>query len=144
MIEMTSKKLLCVLAVFTCTACTYNNTTEQTVNHLPKQTLTAHMVKQPQGENATPDEIAECQKLGGSISKQGMFAHDFCVIEFADKGKMCTDGSECQAGSCIAENNSSDDKIGTRTKGVCAANNIPFGCYGTVNKGKFAGFLCVD
>ncbi|QPT43721.1 hypothetical protein [Moraxella nonliquefaciens] len=33
---------------------------------------------------------------------------------------------------------------GTLVKGVCPSNNVPFGCYGTVNKGQFGGFLCVD
>ncbi|UZA37062.1 hypothetical protein [Moraxella bovis] len=71
-------------------------------------------------------------------------AHDFCVVEFADKGKVCTDGSDCQAGRCIAENVADDKDIGGSIKGVCPSNNVPFGCYGTVNKGKFGGFLCVD
>lgn len=78
------------------------------------------------------------------MMRQGLAQHDFCVVQFADKGKVCTDGSDCQAGRCLADGSSFDDEVGTAVKGVCPANNIPFGCYGTVNKGKFGGFLCVD
>ncbi|WFF37827.1 hypothetical protein LU290_06020 [Moraxella nasibovis] len=140
------KKLFCVITVFTLTACTPNTINKQKVDNTPKQTvgttLTANMVKHPAGKYATPAEIAECQKQGGQISKQGLLGYDFCVVEFADKGKVCTDGSDCQAGRCTA---SVDDyaKENTKATGVCPSNNVPFGCYGTVNKGEFSGVLCV-
>lgn len=150
------KKFICFSWLGLLSACTQNHLaidnlstenqpvkpiTQTQFSHKP---LTAKDIKHPQGENATPDEIAECQKQGGTISKQGLMAHDFCVVEFADKGKVCTDGSECQAGRCIAEIVADNTEISSSVKGVCPSNNIPFGCYGMVNKGKFGGFLCVD
>ncbi|WP_338755708.1 hypothetical protein WDM69_03575 [Moraxella lincolnii] len=66
------------------------------------------------------------------------------MVEFTDKEKVCTDGSQCQAGRCVTDGQSFDDEVGTLVKGVCPSNNVPFGCYGTVNKGQFSGFLCVD
>lgn len=66
------------------------------------------------------------------------------MVEFTDKEKVCTDGSQCQAGRCVTDEQSFDDEVGTLVKGVCPSNNVPFGCYGTVNKGQFGGFLCVD
>lgn len=135
------------------TACTQNTMNEQKADNTPSiqkpqeinkpnQTLTAKDIKHPQGKTATPSEIAECQKQGGTISKQGLMAHDFCVVEFADKGKVCSDGDDCQAGRCVAENVANNIEIGS-AKGVCPSNNIPFGCYAIVNNGNF-DFLCVD
>lgn len=139
------------------TACTQNTMNEQKVDNTPSiqepqeidipkstqnTTLIARDIKHPQDENATPDEIAECQKQGGTISKQGLMAHDFCVVEFADKGKVCSDGDDCQAGRCVAEN-VADNKENGSAKGVCPSNNVPFGCYAIVNNGNF-DFLCVD
>lgn len=152
-----NKFLITITSILTLTACTPNTNNGQKVDdtlniqepqeiHTPKQTqntaLTAKDIKHPQSENATPKEIAECQKQGGTISKQGLMAHDFCVAEFADKGKVCSDGDDCQAGRCVAENVADNIKIGS-AKGVCPSNNIPFGCYAIVNNGNF-DFLCVD
>lgn len=120
------------------------HTSQQTLMQTPSKTLTANMVKHPNNKNATPDEIAECQKQGGTISKQGLRQFDFCVVEFADKGKACTNGSDCQAGRCISNGNAMDKEAGSPIQGVCPSNNVPFGCYGTINKGNFGGFLCVD
>lgn len=158
------KPLWCILLVAILSACTQNNLAKNSLaknslltNSLPSdmttppiksqsanQPLSAKYIKHPQGKTATPSEIAQCQSQGGSISKQGLLGRDFCVVEFADKDKVCTDGSDCQAGRCISQNASFDDEIGKATKGTCPSNNIPFGCYGTVNDGKFGGFLCVD
>lgn len=108
-------------------------------------TLTAKDIKHPKGRDATPAEIAECQKQGGQISKQGLGRADFCVVEFADKGKVCTDGSDCQSGRCLSKGRSNDAQFTTKKHtGICASNNVPFGCYGTVNKGEFGAFMCVD
>lgn len=159
------KPLWCILLVAILSACTQNNLAKNSLaknslltNSLPSdmttttpiktqsvnQPLRAKDIKQPQGKTATPSEIAQCQSQGGSISKQGLLGRDFCVVEFADKDKVCTDGSDCQAGRCISQNTSFDDEIGKAIKGTCPSNNMPFGCYGTVNQGKFGGFLCVD
>lgn len=150
-----NKLFITIASFLLLTACVPNTTNGQKMdnsanmpksqtNHHQNPTLTAKMVKHPQGKTATPDEIAECHKQGGKISRQGLAQHDFCVVEFADKGKVCTDGGECQSGRCIVNLAKSSNEIATSAKGVCASNNSPFGCYGTVNKGKFGGFLCVD
>lgn len=145
------KKLTVLSLAVLLSACTQNNVVgdikpinTQSVN----RSLTAKDIKHPQGKTATPAEIAKCQQQGGSISKQGLLGYDFCVVEFNDKGKVCTDGSDCQAGRCVADNRSFDrsfdNEMGANIKGICPSNNIPFGCYGTVNEGKFGGLLCVD
>lgn len=141
------------------TACTPNTNNGQKVDdtlniqkpqeiHTPKQTqntaLTAKDIKHPKGETATPEEIAECQKQGGTISKEGLLGRDFCVVEFADKGKACSDGSDCQAERCIVENVSAGQEMSDSIKGICPSDNVPFGCYGTVNSGQLSGFMCVD
>lgn len=163
------KPLWCILSVAILSACTQNNLAKNSLannslltNSLPSepsdmitttpiktqsvnQPLRAKDIKQPQGKTATPSEIAQCQSQGGSISKQGLLGRDFCVVEFADKDKVCTDGSDCQAGRCIAKQNAPfDDEVGKAITGVCPSDNAPFGCYGTINQGKFGGFLCVD
>lgn len=152
------KPLWCILLVAILSACTQNNLAKNSLvnNNLPSdmttttpiktqsvnKPLTAKDIIQPKNEVATLDEIAKCQQQGGNISKQGLLGRDFCVVEFADKDKVCTDGGDCQAGRCIAKQNAPIDN-GEAT-GVCPRNNVPFGCYGTVNQGKFGGFLCVD
>lgn len=152
------KPLWCVLLVAIISACTQNNLAIPIENSLPSdmttnkaikaqlanKSSTAKGIKQPQGDMATSAEIDECQQQGGSMSKQGLLGRDFCVVQFGDKGKTCTDGGDCQAGRCVSENASFDNQNGAITKGVCPSNNVPFGCYGTVNQGKFGGFLCVD
>lgn len=146
-----NKFLITITSILALTACTPNAINGQKVNNTPNiqkpqeinkpnQTLTAKDIKHPQGKTATPSEIAECQRQGGKISPQGLRQFDFCVVEFTDKGKVCTDGSDCQAGRCITEKFGNDGVA----KSVCPSNNVPFGCYGTVNKGQFGGFLCVD
>lgn len=162
------KPLWCILLVAILSACTQNNLAKNSLannslltNSLPSEPsdmitttpiktqsvnkpLTAKDIIQPKNEVATLDEVAKCQQQGGNISKQGLLGRDFCVVEFADKDKVCTDGSDCQAGRCISQNTPFDDEIGKAIKGTCPSDNIPFGCYGTVNQGKFGGFLCVD
>lgn len=154
------KPLWCILLVAIVSACTQNNLAKNSLltNSLPSdmttttpiktqsvnQPLRAKDIKQPKNEVATLDEIAKCQSQGGNMSKQGLLGRDFCVVEFSDKGKICTDSSDCQSGRCLSNNIAENDLTAKKVTGICAKNNVPFGCYGTVNDGKFGGFLCVD
>ncbi|EPX58743.1 hypothetical protein D187_003704 [Cystobacter fuscus DSM 2262] len=65
-----------------------------------------------------------------------------CVIPYADAGKACRDGDDCQ-GSCryTADGQPPADAPVT---GTCQVSNDPCGCFATVEDGKLQAALCVD
>jgi hypothetical protein len=65
---------------------------------------------------------------------------------FADAGKACSDGSDCQ-GDCLVprDRTSRTLPIGAEVMGQCQATSSPFGCRATVEKGRVATpWVCRD
>ncbi len=85
---------------------------------------------------------AECLKAGGEMQTVGRLQSTQCVVTYADAGKRCTDGDECQ-GNCRIEDVSrpSEGRLHTAR---CQATSAPFGCYTLVEDGKASATLCVD
>ena len=83
-----------------------------------------------------------CTARGGEMRQVGRMQSWQCVISYADAGKRCTDGAQCQ-GDCRVEGNTGA-AAGTATAGVCQATSDRFGCHATVVDGKVGPTLCID
>jgi hypothetical protein len=70
-----------------------------------------------------------------------MLGRPMCVIPYADAGKACTDGDQCQ-GDC-RYGDGKPPANGTVT-GQCQRSNDPCGCFSTVEGGRITAALCVD
>lgn len=106
------------------------------------RTLNTTVAKDNKGK-MTAEQVSQCQSLGGKVTKAGMAQFDFCLINFADAGKVCHDGSECQSGSCQAPRRGiAGGQV--NQSGTCSQNNAKFGCHQTVTKGVANSRLCID
>ena len=91
-----------------------------------------------------PDNGEDCATAGGVWHRAGMLGTYRCTFEFDDAGKICRDSSEC-GGRCMNADGVTDyDAPRGKQVGVCAANDSPFGCYGTLENGTMSPMLCVD
>lgn len=110
---------------------------------------------QPKQCHATKEEAVACEfRYGGKLVKVGMAQCHHCVIEFADGGKECTDGSQCM-GACVLASYEVKRKYGELfakrqdiyhgLTGYCAKSNKPlFGCNAVINNGSTKGVICRD
>ncbi len=94
----------------------------------------------------TPSQPAEsaqtdCGARGGRMERVGRAQTLQCVIPFADAGRACRSGSECQAGNCIGPVDAAGQ---SNVTGQCQASNMAFGCYTRVNNGRAEAAICVD
>jgi putative hemolysin len=89
-----------------------------------------------------PAQTAEaaCAARGGEMMRVGRLQTSRCVVPFSDAGKVCRDGDDC-LGDCRTE--SAGPREGAVT-GVCAPNDLPFGCNTPVENGRAGPTLCVD
>ncbi|MBW8304097.1 MAG: hypothetical protein K0M78_09180 [Brevundimonas sp.] len=86
---------------------------------------------------------AECLARGGQMQPQGRMQTLQCVVAYADAGKRCTDGDDCQGECRIAEAAAAPD-AGAAAGGQCQATSSRCGCYTTVEDGKAQATICVD
>lgn len=92
----------------------------------------------PSGQSA---ETA-CAAQGGSMQRVGRMQTLQCVIHYADAGKRCTDGDQCQ-GDCVSST-LGGDQTPPATSGQCAADSNRFGCRTTIENGRAQPTLCID
>lgn len=88
-------------------------------------------------------DAAACAERGGKMLPQGRMQSLQCVVSYADAGRRCTDGDDCQ-GDCRVEEVNGAPNTGAAAVGQCQANSSRFGCYTTVEGGKAEATLCVD
>lgn len=86
---------------------------------------------------------ADCSEQGGRMLPQGRMQTLQCVISYADAGKRCTTGSDCE-GDCRVEDVTTAPAAGIAAVGQCQATNSRFGCYTPVEDGKAGATICVD
>ena len=91
-----------------------------------------------------PTQTAEaaCAAQNGTLQRVGRMQSVQCVIAYADAGKRCTDGDQCQA-DCLIEGNSGVAP-GSAVEGVCQATSNRFGCRTTIENGRAQPTLCID
>lgn len=87
-------------------------------------------------------DASACAARGGTMKQVGRLQSWQCVITYADAGKRCTDGDQCQ-GDCRIEGNTGVTP-GTAATGVCQATSDRFGCNTPVEDGKAGATLCID
>lgn len=91
---------------------------------------------------AESPEAAACMARGGTMQRVGRAQSLQCVVAYADAGKRCTDGDQCQ-GDCRVED-TPWPAAGAQAAGVCQADSRPFGCYAKIESGRAEAALCVD
>ncbi len=107
-----------------------------------------------EGEGKSLEEMREqawaeidqdaCKAKGGDVRAEGMMGMPRCVTPYSDAGDICSSTSDC-GGKCLGDDNVTDyNARAGEMKGVCAANDSPFGCYAEIIDGTATGFLCVD
>lgn len=89
-----------------------------------------------------PRDQAGCQGAGGDWRREGMLGAYMCVTPYADAGRSCTDGAQCQGDCRLADDGPAP--MGGPATGVCQANSSPFGCFTRVDNGRASATLCVD
>ena len=87
-------------------------------------------------------DASACATRGGEMKQVGRLQSWQCVVRYADAGKRCTDGDQCQ-GDCRVEGNSGLTP-GAAVTGVCQATSDRFGCHTPVEGGKAGATLCID
>ncbi len=85
---------------------------------------------------AVPTSKEQCESLGGKWGKFGLAPVERCNLPTTDGKSSCTDGSQCQAGLCIAESEGA-------SLGKCPEWKMNFGCMSIIENGKFIG-ICID
>jgi hypothetical protein len=88
------------------------------------------------------DQSAACTAKGGSWQPVCRMQQPACVMTFADAGKECSDGDDCQ-GDCLAKPVADFIEGGPAT-GICAVNDDPCGCKQKIEDGKATAAICVD
>lgn len=89
------------------------------------------------------DEASACAARGGKMLPQGRMQSLQCVVSYADGGKRCTDGDQCE-GSCRIPDVANAPAAGAAAVGQCQPTSSGFGCYTTVEDGKAEATICVD
>ena len=95
------------------------------------------------GRSVAAGDQASCEARGGSWTRQGRLQAYMCVSSYADAGKQCTDGDQCEGDCRLPDGRRAGINDGPVT-GVCQANSVPFGCFTRVEDGRPAATLCVD
>lgn len=88
------------------------------------------------------DNQKKCLDRGGIWRRVCLSQGLYCVMPFADGGKECTDGTQCEGGRCLDVGNKprNDRKI----TGQCRHNNDPCGSFAFIENGQRGPLMSVD
>lgn len=128
------KRLIIAAAALFAAACQPIPATDASAGPRPEQS---------QVSAAGTTDAALCAAQGGKMLPQGRMQTERCVLSYADAGKRCTDGSECE-GDCRIGDVTGAPRAGADAVGQCTATSSRFGCYTTVTGGKAEATICVD
>lgn len=103
----------------------------------------AQEAQTPAQQASTTETAASCEARGGKLMPVGRLQSTQCVVSYADAGKRCTDGDDCQ-GACIADETASPPQAGAAVTGRCQASSNRFGCSTSVESGRAEPTLCID
>ncbi|WP_420471127.1 hypothetical protein [Brevundimonas sp. FT23042] len=109
----------------------------------PDEAAAAPVQASLQAQAAGSTDGALCERAGGKMLPQGRMQSVRCVITYADAGRRCTTGSDCQ-GDCRVEEVAGTPQAGAAAVGTCQRTSSRFGCYTTVENGRAEATLCVD
>ncbi len=91
-----------------------------------------------------PKDEQSCRVAGGTWRPVCLMGTPACVIKFADAGKTCRDGDDCQGRQCRYEGKELPNMDGKPATGKCLSHSDPCGCFTLVEDGKIQGTLCAD
>lgn len=97
----------------------------------------------PRETPPSPAQTQACADRGGTYQQAGMLGGWHCIVRYADAGKRCTDGAQCQ-GDCRLTDVTALSRDGAAAVGICQADSNRFGCYATLTDGKADAAICVD
>lgn len=92
---------------------------------------------------ATAFEKQRCLNANGRVRQAGRGGFEVCVQSFPDAGDACRDASEC-FGQCRLDVENLNLDPGAEATGICASDNLDFGCHALVSDGRYEGTLFVD
>jgi hypothetical protein len=92
---------------------------------------------------AIPRDEQSCRVAGGTWRPVCLRGELTCVVKYADAGKTCRDGDECQSHQC-RYTGEAQVQPGTKVTGTCHATNDPCGCFTLVENGEVTHTLCAD
>lgn len=139
---MIRQACLAVLASAALGACAYLIPKTSPTETAEPVSLATYSYVEVEGEKATAAERAACDAAGGEVRRDGLLGHEQCIQMYPDAGQSCSDADDC-LGGCHAANEGSV-RLGEAAKGVCEADDSPFGCFTTISDGRAEGTLCVD
>jgi hypothetical protein len=90
----------------------------------------------------TPETQSDCFKVGGEWRKPGPWPRETCMVPYADGGKTCYAGLQCEAGDCLYSSGPSNKTI--VAVGKCPKYQIYFGCIQKVHFGITGNAVCLD
>ena len=89
----------------------------------------------------------QCKARSGRLVQTIMPGFKVCAIPYADGGKACTDGSQCE-GACLVTQGDPEwanaRRLGQAVAGHCQAEEPFLGCFATVEQGRSTQAICVD
>lgn len=137
------KKWISIVSIVILAACTSTTqvSTDDTIGDSDGSEKTLEDIRKEAFEEI--DQEA-CVADGGVVRAEGLLGLPMCVVPYADAGETCRSGSDCE-GDCRGRDGVTDyDAPAGTQRGVCQANNSPFGCFATIEDGIATNFLCVD
>ena len=89
------------------------------------------------------DQVA-CEEQGGVVRQEGLLGLYRCVLSYSDAGEICTGTDDCE-GRCLGDDSVTDYQAPAgQAKGLCEADDSPFGCYAVIEDGIVTPAICVD
>lgn len=149
---MRSFPLLAAL-ILALAACQREETPADDFADEPLDPVLAEEVLGPRPNEPTIEELREksraeideaaCAAKGGRVEQAGMLGLYRCTVPYADAGKVCRDGDDCE-GRCLLKGDPEPQAQPGTLTGVCQATDSPFGCFTEIEDGSIGAALCVD
>lgn len=90
----------------------------------------------------TPKTREDCFAKGGEWRKPGPWPKETCMVPYADGGKTCFAGLQCEARDCLFSSGPSGKVV--MATGKCPKYQISFGCISKIHFGITDNAICVD
>jgi hypothetical protein len=112
---------------------------------VPAPEIVAVTPSSPAGATAgaAPSDEASCTASAGQWQRAGRGGGFHCILTYADGGKPCRDGAECQ-GDCRTDPSVEFPPAGSSATGLCQADSNRFGCHASISNGRAGVAICVD
>lgn len=89
-------------------------------------------------------DVEACEAGGGEVRAEGLLGAPRCVTPYPDAGEICSDASDCE-GRCLGADDVTDfDAPDGEARGICEADDSPFGCFSEIRNGVAEAMICVD